>query len=131
MTGCRLNDKCSFNVIAVIGTVVFDLVMPIAAQMIKTKAVGFQVNDFEQPRLQRNKLGGIHLALKDRILDPLAEIEASLGSAAQAGFPSGSGGRYIVSDQDIHGLGVLDLRGHSSTRKKGRVSVEISAQVSC
>jgi hypothetical protein len=112
MAGYISNDKCSFDVVAIMGAVVFDFVMPVAAEMIETETVGVQVDDVEQPGFERDKLGRIHLALEDRVLDALAVIEAGLGGAAQAGFSGGGGGRHVIGDQDIHTIDVADSGGN-------------------
>lgn len=104
MTGYSSNDKRSFDVIAILCAVVLDFVMPIAAEMIEPEAVCVQIDDVQQASLQCNELRGIHLALKNRVLDALTEVEARLGGPAQARLSSGSGGRNIVGNEDIHGF---------------------------
>ena len=39
------DDKCSFDIVAIVRAVVLNFVMPVAAEVIETKAVGFGVND--------------------------------------------------------------------------------------
>ena len=79
------DDKRSFDVVSLICAVVLDFVMPVAAEVIETKAVSLGVDDAEQTGFQGDKLRGIDFTLEDGVLDALAEIEAGLGGAAQAG----------------------------------------------
>lgn len=98
------NDKRSFHIVAVFCAMMLNLVMPIAAKMVKPETVGFRINDVEKAGLESNELGGIDLTLEDGVLDALAVVEAGLGGAPQPGLPGGRGGGDVVSDEDIHGF---------------------------
>jgi hypothetical protein len=96
------DDKRSFHVISIIRSVVLDLVVPVAAEMIETEAVGFRIDDVQEAGFKADKLRGIYLALEDGILHSLPEVETSLGGPAQAGFSGGRGGGDVVGDEDVH-----------------------------
>jgi hypothetical protein len=94
--------------------------------MIEAEAVGFWVDDLEEAGFERDELRGIHLALENGGLDSLAVVEARLGSTPQAGFPGGSRGGDIVSDEDIHGFEIWDF---GLFCQKCWIGIEVSAEV--
>ena len=88
---CKMNrqdlyDKRAVNVIAIFRAVMLDFVMPVAAEVIETEAIGFQIDDAEQARLECDELCGIDFAFKNRGLDALSVVETGFSGAPQAGF---------------------------------------------
>jgi len=98
------NHKRAIDVITLFGSVVLDLVVPVAAEMIETETVSLEIDDVEQAGFECYELRRIHLALEDRGLDALAVIKTSFGGPPQAGFPGRGGGGDVVGDEDIHGF---------------------------
>jgi len=96
------NNERSLDIVAGIGPMVLDLVLPIRAEVIEAQAVGFRVDDVKQAVFKHHELGRVHLALENGILHSLAIIETGLGSAAQAGLANRGCGGNIVSDEDVH-----------------------------
>jgi hypothetical protein len=95
------DDKGSFDVVSFFSTVVLDFVMPVRAEVIEAEAVGLGVDDGKESGLEIDELGGIYLALEYGVLDALAEVEAGLGGAAEASFPSGCSGGDVVGDENV------------------------------
>lgn len=95
------DDKGSFDVVAFFGTVVFDFVVPVAAEVVEAEAIGLGVDDGEELGFELDELSGIYLALEDGVLDSLAEVEAGLRGTAETRFPGGSGGGDVVGDEEV------------------------------
>ena len=103
IAGRESENERAFNIISLFGAVMFDFVLPIGAEMIEAEAVGFGIDDVDEPVFEVDELGGIDLALEDGILDALAEVEAGFGGPSEAVFAGGGGGADVVGDEDIHG----------------------------
>jgi len=53
---------------------VVDAMVPVGAKMIEPQTVSLQIDDFQEPTLQSDKLCGIHLALENGILNTLSVV---------------------------------------------------------
>jgi hypothetical protein len=80
-----------------------DTMVPLIAEHVKTQAVFFHVDQFDQLLLQMDELLIVHGTFKDRVLNALAEIQALLCDISQASLPGFVSSGDIVSDKDEHG----------------------------
>jgi hypothetical protein len=76
--------------------------MIVVAQIIKTEAVLFRVDDFFEPVLDRAAKGRIYHAFEYGILNSLSIIYANFGNLAQPLFPRRGLRVHIVSNQYKH-----------------------------
>ena len=95
----RLDQQGAAGIVAGFCTVVGNLFRVVVAQVIDAQAVLFLVHDGYQLGFQGPQLGGVYQALEDAVLDPLAEILALFGDAAQAALSGGILGVHVVADQ--------------------------------
>ena len=58
-------DEWSFDIKAVFGTVVFDFMLPIAAEMVEAEAIGSQVDSFEQFTFECYQLSWVNFAFEN------------------------------------------------------------------
>ena len=98
-----LDDQGAFEVDGGLGADVFDPAFPVLAEEIVAETVMGRVDERFEAMFELGPLGGVDLAFEDGVLDALAEVEAGLGHAAEAGVAVGCGGGHVVGDQDHHG----------------------------
>ena len=70
--------------------------------MIHPDAVSIRIVDREELTSKLNELPRVDEAFKNRILNPLPVVEASLCDLAQTLSTRRSGGGDIISDEEIH-----------------------------
>lgn len=83
-------------------TVMLDLIGPVVPQEVKPQAIGFGSYDFQQLMLQPDELLVVEIALKDTVLNPLAEIQTGFGHQPQSLLPHAVHGRNVISYQYEH-----------------------------
>ncbi len=100
--GPRLDNERGFGVDAGFGTVVFDAVFPVVAEVIEAEAVGFEVGDLEEVVFKEDPLVVGEVAFEDGVLDALAVVEAGSGDLAKAFLSRGGCCADVVADEDEH-----------------------------
>jgi hypothetical protein len=81
-----------------------DTPVPLGSESIKPQGIVFEIGDFEETRLEFDKLRRVDLALEDGVLHALAIIEADLGNAPEPAFTALGRCRDIVGDEKLQGL---------------------------
>lgn len=71
----KSKNQRPINIVSLFGPVVLHPVVPIGPEVIKPQAVCFRVDDLKKPAFEGDKLRGVHLALENRVLHPLAIVE--------------------------------------------------------
>ena len=104
--------------------------LPVVAEVVVAQAVVLRIDDLFEPCPQGCHLAGVELALEDAVLHPLPVVKAGLRHLAQSARASRRAGGDIVGDQDIHGsCSWFVVAWWCLLPKKGRVGVEVAAQV--
>lgn len=80
----------------------FDPPATLGTQPVEPKTIATRVNFPEKASTKAGPLGWINLALKDRELNPLPEIEASPCHPAQSPSSCGGFGVHIIGYQHQH-----------------------------
>lgn len=95
---------------------------PVVPQEVAAETVGFELDDAQQPVLQLGPLRRIDLTLEDRVLDPLAVVEASACHTAQPSPPLRRRRRDVIRHENQQAL-------TPSFPEVGRVCVQVPAQM--
>ena len=75
---------------------------PLVPEMVKAEGIVLRFYNPKEARLQCGKLRPVQLTLEDRVLHPLAVIEAGFCNPAQTPGSAFARGGNIVGDQYIH-----------------------------
>ena len=88
--------------IGLLTTEVLDLVFILFTQVVKPKTVSFRIHYLTQCMLKAAALCSIKQTLKNRILNPLAIIDALLGNLPQSSAPCRIFSIHIICNQHKH-----------------------------
>ncbi len=116
-------DEWALRIVGRLGADVLDPPFPFRTEEVESEAVMVWVGFGDQACAEGHPLGGIHQALEDGVLHPLAAIFAQAGHPAQAAFSFLIAGAHVIADQDQH-------RGSSLPPKKSRVTIKTAADTS-
>jgi hypothetical protein len=93
--------------------------LAIRAQPIEPKRIRVDIDLSQQAGTQRSPLRWVNLTLKNRILNPLAKILASVGHTTQPAAPGKIFSAHIICDK----------HEHPSFPDERRIAVEITTQM--
>lgn len=121
-TPLRLDDQWSVEILDLLGAVVFNAVLCpiISAEKIEADRILCRCDQIQQPPLELGELRRVHLALKDRILYPLAVVQARPGDPMEPTASFGRARSNIIGHQNEHRGSLPDER---------RVCVDVAAKV--
>ena len=85
-------------------TVVLDSTPPATPKHVETQTVLGGVNEIQQVQAEPRPLLPSDLALEDRILDALAEVQTLLGHLSEATPTRTTGGRNVIGYKNHHGV---------------------------
>ena len=115
-------DQGAIGIVGWFAAHMFDSRAPIGAEPVEAEAVQLFVNLVDKPSAQNCPLCGVNLAFEHRVLYALTEILAEARDTTQAPSPVDIAGGYIIGNQHQH--------GRNLTPEKGRVAVDVAAQLS-
>ena len=114
MIGVRASyDEWAFKIDRAEAAVLFDADFDRFGDAIKTQVVLCFVDFSQEGALQLFKLHFVYSAFENGFLHALAHAFASFGDAPQAFAPGSAFGRYVVGDDDEHGVIILPDRAGS------------------
>lgn len=99
----RLDDQWSFHIQRWFRSEVFYSILPIRAEVVKSKAVERRVHFLAKPDFAFGPLRRIDQQFKHRILDALSIVQAGFRDSAQALAPLCGRGSDIVGYEYVHG----------------------------